>query len=501
MAVLLTCPQGHQWQTETAGTAPGVPVRDACPICGAMAQTLSGTETPPSLPADAATVAPPVGAPPTSGSEELYAFLAPAQAPDELGRLGGYRVLAVLGSGGMGVVFKGEDVHLRRLVALKAMLPGVATDPANRERFRREAQAAAAIEHDNIVPIYHVGEDRAIPFLVMPLLRGESLNERLQREPRLPAGDVLRIGRETAAGLAAAHERGLIHRDIKPANLWLETLPAEWEASGQRVKILDFGLARAVSANAQLTQSGMIVGTPAFMAPEQASGKVVDARCDLFSLGCVLYRAATGEFPFKGMDTISTLMAVAMEQPTPPRDLNPALPRALSDLILRLLAKTAAERPPSARALLTTLRALEKELAGEGEVVPLLEVERVTETTSGPAPVAVAIPVDYTIPVLEPVAEPVPVAKAVKGKPKRSERELLLERTGAVIGAILGAIVGGLLGLLLAHSVGVQAVPMSGAAGAVAGYLVGRFAAATYDGYLRAESARRRERKRRDQGN
>ena len=142
--------------------------------------------------------------------------------PDELGRLGPYRVLKVLGAGGMGVVFQAEDPHLQRLVALKAMLPGLAASESAKQRFLREARAAAALKHDHIVTIYQVGEDRGAPFLAMEFLEGESLDDRLKREGKLPLAEVLRIGREMAEGLAAAHERGLIHRDIKPANVWLE---------------------------------------------------------------------------------------------------------------------------------------------------------------------------------------------------------------------------------------------------------------------------------------
>src|SRR5205823_7891046 len=169
----------------------------------------------------------------------------------------------------------------------------------------------------------YVGEDRGVPFIAMPFLKGEPLDERLNRDQALPVAEVLRIGREAAKGLAAAHAAGLVHRDIKPANLWLESLPGEPGAlaPGFRVKILDFGLARVAADNAQLTQQGAIVGTPAYMAPEQGAGKAVDARCDLFSLGCVLYRLCTGQAPFKGTDTVSTLVAVAMDNPPPPVEL------------------------------------------------------------------------------------------------------------------------------------------------------------------------------------
>jgi WD40 repeat protein/serine/threonine protein kinase len=275
-------------------------------------------------------------------------FLAPAQAPDEIGRLGPYRVLQVLGAGGMGVVFKAEDPQLQRLVALKAMLPGLATSGSAKQRFLREARAAAALKHDHIVTIHQVGEDRGAPFLAMEFLEGEPLDKLLERERTLPLAEVLRIGREIADGLHAAHERGLTHRDIKPANVWLEGKRA-------RVKILDFGLARGSADDAQLTQQGAIVGTPAYMAPEQAQGKSIGPRCDLFSLGCVLYRMATGEPPFRGTDTISTLLAVATENPMPPQELEPRLPPALSKLIMSLLAKEPDDRPASAQVVVETL--------------------------------------------------------------------------------------------------------------------------------------------------
>src|SRR5262245_5935304 len=213
--------------------------------------------------------------PPSRGlPDELSKFLAPPERPDQLGRLGPYRILAVLGRGGMGVVLRAHDPALDRLVALKVMLPGMATVPTARERFLREAKAAAALKHPHVVTIFQVGEDRGAPFLAMELLEGEPLDDRIRREGRLPLAEVLRIGRETALGLAAAHARGLVHRDIKPANLWLE-------GPTGHVKVLDFGLARATADQVHLTQLDMIVGTPAYMAPEQAEGKPLDPRCDL----------------------------------------------------------------------------------------------------------------------------------------------------------------------------------------------------------------------------
>ncbi|HVK10632.1 MAG TPA: serine/threonine-protein kinase, partial [Gemmataceae bacterium] len=231
-----------------------------------------------------------------------FAFLSPPLGPGELGRLGGYRVLELLGAGGMGLVFRAEDPTLRRPVALKVMRPELLDRPHAAERFLREARAAAAVKHDHIVTIYQVGQDRGVPFLALEFLAGEPLDARAKRESRLPPAEVRRIGHEAALGLAAAHAAGLIHRDIKPANVWLE-------APRGRVKILDFGLARATGQDVHLTGSGTVMGTPAYMSPEQANGQPVDARTDLFSLGAMLYRLATGRLPFPGDSAMAILAA------------------------------------------------------------------------------------------------------------------------------------------------------------------------------------------------
>lgn len=325
-------------------------------------------------------------------TSEPYDFLLPPAAAGELGRLGPYRVLKVLGVGGMGVVFLADDPNLGRQLALKAMKPALAASDSARQRFVREARATAALKHDHVIRIYQVGEDRGVPFLAMEFLEGEALEDRVRREGRLPLADVVRIGREIAEGLHAAHEHGLIHRDIKPANVWLE-------ASGgpvPRVKILDFGLARAVEDDSQLTQSGAIVGTPAYMAPEQARAEPVDARADLFSLGCLLYRICTGQLPFKGKDTMSTLLALALEVPPPIRAQRATVPPALSDLILRLLAKSAAHRPATAQTVAEQLAAIERAGLPEadtdiqsapGLLGDRLEAETVTRTGVGLLPV------------------------------------------------------------------------------------------------------------------
>jgi serine/threonine protein kinase len=290
--------------------------------------------------------------PPSGEIPVQVGILNPPEGSDEIGRLGPYRILKILGVGGMGVVFQGHDPVLKRAVAIKAMLPTVAANSSNRERFLREAQTAAAIENDHIVPIYQVGEDRGIPYLVMRLLQGETLEERIRRQRPLPMPETLRIVRETAEGLAAAHAHGLIHRDVKPANIWLE-------APRGRVLILDFGLARAAHDDSGLTQAGVVMGTPAFMSPEQSRGKAVDHRGDLFSLGCVLYQMCTGRLPFHGTDTLSRLLALSMDEPPPVRELNAEVPESLADLTAQLLVKNPLHRFPSASGVVEAVEVIE----------------------------------------------------------------------------------------------------------------------------------------------
>jgi WD40 repeat protein len=287
-------------------------------------------------------------------------------------RLGPYRLVKVLGRGGMGMVYQAEDSLLRRPVALKVLLPEVAADPVARQRFLREGQAAAAVRHERIVSIYQVGEDQGAPYLAMELLRGQSLSERLEREGKFPIAEVLRIGREVAEGLAAAHAAGLIHRDVKPANIWLEdgaagmpdvSANATIVALPPRVKLVDFGLVRPVRKDTELTQSGAMIGTPAFMPPEQARGRAVTVQADLFSLGCVVYALCTGRSPFACEDLASTLAAILTRQPRPLHQVNPGVPRALSDLVEQLLQKEAGKRPSSAGAVAKTLAGIERDEA------------------------------------------------------------------------------------------------------------------------------------------
>jgi formylglycine-generating enzyme required for sulfatase activity/serine/threonine protein kinase len=318
-----------------------------CPHC---ARVLGGLPMPTdAVPSSVVPTAPSEG---TLGAEvgplPPLTFLAPPQAADELGRLGSFRVLRVLGRGGMGLVFAAEDVLMRRRVALKVMLPDVAVQPQARERFLREARAAGNLSHDHIIAIFHVGEDNGVPFLVMPLLKGETLEARLRRERRLPLAEVVRIGVEMSEGLAAAHAEGLIHRDVKPANVWLEE-------PGDRVKLLDFGLARLGTAADKLTRTGGVLGTPAYMAPEQTGGEA-ESRSDVFSLGVVLYEMTAGERPFDGPNLFAILNRMSQE-PTPLPQLRPEVPAELAALVRQTLGRTPQERPTAAE-VATSLRTL-----------------------------------------------------------------------------------------------------------------------------------------------
>ena len=293
---------------------------------------------------------------PTAPRAETAPNFGPPAAPGEAGTLGPYRVVKELGKGGMGAVYLAVDTRLDRKLAIKVMLPEFAADSVAKERFLREARAAAKISHDNVVIVHEADERDGVPYIAMQYLQGYPLDEYLKTKgaPALP--HVLRIARETALGLAAAHALGLVHRDIKPANLWLE-------APYGRVKVLDFGLAKPVDAEAELTKSGAVVGTPAYMSPEQARGQKVDARTDLFSLGAVLYRLCTGKTPFDGPNVMAVLMALGTEDPTPVRELNPNVPEPLAQLIHQLLAKKPDDRPQTATEVAKVLRAILEQLA------------------------------------------------------------------------------------------------------------------------------------------
>ncbi|HEV8309236.1 MAG TPA: protein kinase [Methylomirabilota bacterium] len=256
-------------------------------------------------------------------------------------RIGKYRVLEPLGRGGMGAVYKAHDPQLDRLVAIKVMAEGADVGVEARERFLREAQSAARLNHPHIITVYELGEDQGQIFIVMELLEGEPLSRVVDRTPPLPLRQKLNLMIQICSGLAFAHQRGVVHRDIKPANIFVLR-------SGQ-VKILDFGIARLQTS--ELTRTGLVMGTPNYMSPEQARGRRTDARSDIFSVGVVFYELLSGQKPFGGEDYFETMEKVRSEPPPPLEELAPSLPPALVRAVSRALAKDPAARYQSLDAL------------------------------------------------------------------------------------------------------------------------------------------------------
>ena len=271
---------------------------------------------------------------------DVLPFLAPGTRPDSLGRVGHYEVLQHVGRGAFGIVFRAFDDTLQRVVAVKVLAPEMAATSPARKRFLREARTSAQVRHENVVQVYEVGE-QPLPYLVMEFIPGETLQQRLDRTGPVDPAEVVRVGRQIAEGLAAAHATDLIHRDIKPGNILIEGGP-------QRVRITDFGLARAAD-DASASQSGVVAGTPMYMAPEQALGQTIDQRADLFSLGSVLYQMVTGRPPFRANTTLAVLKRVVEDAPRPIREVIPETPRWLCDIVQRLHEKKPADRFQSAR--------------------------------------------------------------------------------------------------------------------------------------------------------
>ena len=304
---------------------------------------------------------------PSGGPSGPPPSLEPPDRDGDLGRLGPYRVQAVLGRGGMGVVFRGFDDQLQRVVALKIIHAGSASE-RTRARFVREARAAARVEHDHIVRVHAVASPPdGPPYLVMEYLDGASLAEMIRLRSRIAPREAARIAAEVADGLAAAHASGLVHRDIKPSNLLFDS------ATG-RAKIVDFGLAFASAQPIIETQEGVIRGTPAYMSPEQVRGQDgIDSRSDVYSLGVTLYEALTGDLPFRGTPPM-VLRQVLADEPKPPRRLNDAVPRDLETICLKAMAKEPGRRYPGANEFAADLR---RWLAGEPiQARPVGPIER-----------------------------------------------------------------------------------------------------------------------------
>ncbi len=293
-------------------------------------------------------------------------FLEPSSRPDSLGRLARYEVLEVVGCGGMGMVLKALDPELNRFVAIKVLLtPRLAGQVAARKRFAREARAAAAVSHEHVVPIFAVEESRGLPYLVMPLIAGTSLQARIDRDGTLGVAEILRIGSQAAAGLAAAHAQGIIHRDVKPSNILLEN-------GVERVKLTDFGLACSLD-DASLTETGILAGTPQYMSPEQARGEPIDHRTDLFSLGSVLYAMCVGRPPFRAPNALAVLRRVCDEQPRPIREVNPEIPPWFVEIVQKLMAKNPDDRHESAAAVAKLLESRLARLQASSDVAAFEE--------------------------------------------------------------------------------------------------------------------------------
>lgn len=266
-------------------------------------------------------------------------------------RLGEFDIVGRLGRGGMGAVYRARQAALDRFVAVKVLSASLSADDSYVARFGREARAAAAVSHPNIIEIYSVGEDRGYQYIAMELVDGVSLADLLEREGRLPPERALDVLRQTAAALAEAHDRGILHRDIKPANILL--------GPKGRVKVADFGLARRPEADAAVTLPGQALGTPLYLPPDVARGHPPGARSDLYSLGVTLYQALAGRPPFDGQTPAEVILKHA-EAPIPPlQELAPHAPPALCRIIHRLLCKDPADRYPSAQAVLEALEGVE----------------------------------------------------------------------------------------------------------------------------------------------
>jgi formylglycine-generating enzyme required for sulfatase activity len=302
-----------------------------------------------------------------AGARDDLCFLQPTTRPDSLGRIGNYEALQVLGKGGFGIVLRAFDDVLQRVVALKVLAPEMAATSPARKRFLREARSSAQVRHENVVQVYAV-EEQPLPYLVMEFIPGETLQQRLDRTGPLEAPEIVRFGRQVAEALAAAHATGLIHRDIKPANVLIES-------GYERVKVTDFGLARAAD-DASLTRSGVLAGTPMYMAPEQAKGDRLDHRADLFSLGSVLYVMAAGRPPFRAATTYAVLKRVVEDDPRPIQDVIPEVPRWLCDIIAKLHAKEPEHRFQSAREVADVLADCEAQLKASSEVKDFSHIPR-----------------------------------------------------------------------------------------------------------------------------
>jgi serine/threonine protein kinase len=352
-------------------------------------------------------------------------FLAPTDDPQMIGRMGAYEVSGVIGVGAMGIVLKGFDRPLNRNVAIKVLHPVLAHHGAARRRFGLEARAMAAVSHEQVVAVYAVDDQALLPYFVMEYVPGGTLEKRLAIEGPLGVVEVLRVGLQVARGLAAAHRQGLVHRDIKPSNILLDR-------GIERVRVADFGLARVQNETSQ-TRTGLVVGTPQYMSPEQIKGEPCDARSDLFSLGAVLYALCTGHPPFRSDSIYAVMHRIAHDEPRPIREQNPTVPAWLEALIGRLLEKNRELRFQSADEVAETL---EQELAHEQNPLGVREPVRAWHVVSGQREVETAV---------RPGARPAPVPDQLDGN-RGKWTFLFTKRRGILAMSILSLLGIGMLG-------------------------------------------------------
>jgi serine/threonine protein kinase len=382
MAANLICAHGHRWGHEDTAALPD----RLCPVCGGEAQDSATFEENPATSAHDSDTLPPTAPPQFSISHAKVLSLECDSAPlpgGPDGKIPGYEILAELGRGGMGVVYKARQTGLKRIVALKMILAGSHAGPEDIARFRIEAEAVARLRHPNIVQIYEIGEANGVPFFSLDFADSGSLKEALNGEPLAPekAAAMVHI---LASAVQYAHENGIIHRDLKPANVLLVSggvVSGEWSSKSGRSsalqdisarsaltthptekntpvtpKITDFGLAKPLEDDSGLTKSGIILGTPSYMAPEQAEGNPAGPAADVYALGAILYEMLAGRPPFRANNRLDTILQVINDDPVPPRRLQPKVPVDLETICLKSLEKDARKRYASAGALAEDLR-------------------------------------------------------------------------------------------------------------------------------------------------
>ncbi len=355
------CPQGHSWEDpfgEQTGLSADQPL--FCPVCGVALE--ESPENGQAHPSTSSAGISSVALDPAAGTALSPAPLSPPGAPVPP-TIPGYEILDVLGRGGMGVVYRARQLSLDRLVALK-MVRSADTDWEELARFRTEAGTIARLQHPNIVQVYEVGEHAGAPYIALELLEGGSLAQRINGTP-LPVAEAAQILEDLARAVQHAHQRGIIHRDLKPANILLhkKSTTDRTDHTDQKIpndpcdpwfpKITDFGLAKRLEGSSLQTASGAILGTPSYMAPEQAQGKSreLGPAVDVYALGAILYEMLTGRPPFRGETPLDTLQQVVGQEPVPLMHLNPKVPRDLETICLKCLEKFPARRYPSAAAL------------------------------------------------------------------------------------------------------------------------------------------------------